>query len=104
MMEGTRLQLGDLSSLRTNHQEARQQPLPCLLKVRCLKERERQKEERDEKVKGPSATSVVSVNPGTGNWNSARETGGFSSRVLPKASRLEWCPFGGSFCFYRAFV
>ncbi|GBM57991.1 hypothetical protein AVEN_162171-1 [Araneus ventricosus] len=33
MKEGARLRLGDLSSLRTNHQEARQRPLPCLLKV-----------------------------------------------------------------------
>ncbi|GBM91215.1 hypothetical protein AVEN_211507-1 [Araneus ventricosus] len=52
MREDTRLQLGDLSSLRTNHQEARQQSLPCLLKVRCLKKRERKKEERDESKKG----------------------------------------------------
>ncbi|GBM32055.1 hypothetical protein AVEN_209923-1 [Araneus ventricosus] len=37
MKEGTRLRLGEFSSLRTNHQEARQQPLLCLLKVRRLK-------------------------------------------------------------------
>ncbi|GBN08946.1 hypothetical protein AVEN_11946-1 [Araneus ventricosus] len=105
MKEGTRLRLGDLYSLRTNHQEARQQPLPCLLKIRCLKKRERKKK-RETKVKVQSATSVDwLVNPSSGNWNSERRKGVFSDPFCSR-KHLGWkgVPLVNRAAFYRAFV
>ncbi|GBN54428.1 hypothetical protein AVEN_257469-1 [Araneus ventricosus] len=104
MKEGPRPQLGDLSSLRTNHQEARQQPLPCILKVRCLKERER-REERRKKLNRRSATFVVFVCESEVRKSELRTTNG---RVLTpcvaESISAEKGPFGGPFAFYRAFV
>ncbi|GBM29447.1 hypothetical protein AVEN_255834-1 [Araneus ventricosus] len=104
MKEETRLQLGDLSSLRTNHQEARQQPLPCLFKVRCLKEREsRERGNRRKKVNRRSAASVVFVCESDVRI-SERRTDVFFTPYVAESISTGKCPFGGPIAFYRGFV
>ncbi|GBM17029.1 hypothetical protein AVEN_133300-1 [Araneus ventricosus] len=105
MKEGTRLQLGDLFSLRMNHQEARQQQLPCLLKIRCLKRGKRVKKgETTKSTGGALPPSCLFVTPNSGNRNSERRTDVFWPRVSRKHRGWKGVPLVDRFAFYRAFV